>query len=136
MARKARTRARTDGIADGVGGASSTGWTTAPDRTLRLVRSLLVLPTYQEAANVVEVLRRVRAAAPGTDVLVVDDGSPDGTADLAQAAGRELGGMDVLRRTAKAGLGKAYRAGFAVGLERGYEVLVEMDADLSHDPAA
>ena len=96
----------------------------------------MVLPTYQEAANVVEVLRRVRAAAPGADVLVVDDGSPDGTADLAQAAGRELGGVDVLRRTAKAGLGKAYRAGFAVGLERGYEVLVEMDADLSHDPAA
>ena len=96
----------------------------------------MVLPTFQEAANVVEVLRRVRAAAPGADVLVVDDGSPDGTADLAQAAGRELGGVDVLRRTAKAGLGKAYRAGFAVGLERGYEVLVEMDADLSHDPAA
>jgi len=100
------------------------------------MRALVVLPTYQEAANVVEVLRRVRAAAPGADVLVVDDGSPDGTADLAQAAGRELGGVDVLRRTAKAGLGKAYRAGFAVGLERGYEVLVEMDADLSHDPAA
>jgi dolichol-phosphate mannosyltransferase len=100
------------------------------------VRSLVVLPTYQEAANVVEALRRVRAAAPATDVLVVDDGSPDGTADLAEAAGRELGGVDVLRRTAKAGLGTAYRAGFAVGLERGYEVLVEMDADLSHDPAA
>ena len=100
------------------------------------MRTLVVLPTYQEAVNVVEVLRRIRAAAPATDVLVVDDGSPDGTADLAQAAGRELGGVDVLRRTAKAGLGKAYRAGFAIGLERGYEVLVEMDADLSHDPAA
>jgi dolichol-phosphate mannosyltransferase len=67
---------------------------------------------------------------------VVDDGSPDGTADLAEAAGRELGGIEVLRRSEKAGLGGAYRAGFAWGLERGATVLVEMDADLSHDPAA
>jgi dolichol-phosphate mannosyltransferase len=100
------------------------------------MRALVVIPTYQEAANIANVLRRLRAAVPAADVLVVDDGSPDGTADLADATGRELGGIDVLRRAAKSGLGNAYRAGFALGLERGYEVMVEMDADLSHDPAA
>jgi len=100
------------------------------------VRPLVVIPTYQEAGNIARVLERVRAAVPSADVLVVDDGSPDGTADLAEAAGRELGQVDVLRRTAKTGLGDAYRAGFRWGLERGATVLVEMDADLQHDPAA
>ncbi|MDQ1396797.1 MAG: dolichol-phosphate mannosyltransferase [Acidimicrobiaceae bacterium] len=99
------------------------------------MRTLIVLPTYQEAANVAAVLRRVRAAVPPAHVLVVDDGSPDGTADLAEAMGEELGGIDVLRRRSKAGLGGAYRAGFAWGLEHDYEVMVEMDADLSHDPS-
>jgi dolichol-phosphate mannosyltransferase len=99
------------------------------------MRAQVVIPTYQEAANIVTVLRRVRAAAPSVEILVVDDGSPDGTADLAETVGRELGQIDVLRRSGKAGLGSAYRAGFARGLERGMDVLVEMDADLSHDPA-
>jgi dolichol-phosphate mannosyltransferase len=94
------------------------------------------MPTYEEAANVVEVLTRVRAAAPEVDILVVDDSSPDGTADLARAAGAELGQVDVLVRPKKDGLGNAYRAGFREGLDRGYERLVQMDADLSHDPAA
>jgi len=97
---------------------------------------LVVIPTYDEAENVADVLGRVRAAVPDAHVLVVDDSSPDGTADLAEAAGRELGQVDVLRRPGKGGLGPAYRAGFAWGLERGFDVLVEMDADLSHDPAA
>ena len=100
------------------------------------MRVLVCIPTYEEADNIANVLRRVRAAVPAADVLVVDDGSPDGTADLAEALGEELGQIDVLRRTAKSGLGNAYRAGFALGLERGYDVMVEMDADLSHDPAA
>ncbi len=99
------------------------------------MRALVVLPTYQEAENIAEVLRRLRAAAPAADVLVVDDSSPDGTAAIAKAAGHELGGVDVLVRPAKAGLGSAYRAGFAEGLARGYDILVEMDSDLSHDPA-
>jgi dolichol-phosphate mannosyltransferase len=99
------------------------------------VRALVVLPTYQEAENIAEVLRRLRAAAPDADVLVVDDSSPDGTAAIAEAAGRELGRVDVLVRPTKSGLGSAYRAGFAEGLARGYDVLVEMDSDLSHDPA-
>ena len=100
------------------------------------VRTLVVLPTYQEADNIAEVLRRLRAAAPDADVLVVDDSSPDGTADIAKAAGHELGGIDVRVRPAKSGLGSAYRDGFREGLLRGYDVLVEMDSDLSHDPAA
>jgi dolichol-phosphate mannosyltransferase len=100
------------------------------------VRVLVVLPTYKEAANIAEVLRRVRAALPEADVLVVDDSSPDGTADIARAAGEELGGVDVLVRPGKAGLGQAYRAGFRLGRQRGYDVLVEMDSDLSHDPSA
>lgn len=100
------------------------------------MRVLVVLPTYEEAANVAEVLRRLRSAAPSADVLVVDDNSPDGTAEIAERLGRELGGVSVLRRPGKAGLGSAYREGFRWGLEAGYDVLVEMDADLSHDPAA
>jgi glycosyltransferase involved in cell wall biosynthesis len=100
------------------------------------VRTLVVLPTYQEATNIVTVLQRIRAAMPDASVLVVDDNSPDGTAELAEATGRELGAIEVLRRPGKAGLGGAYRAGFGRGMEQGYEVLVEMDADLSHDPSA
>ena len=100
------------------------------------VRTLVVLPTYEEAENIAEVLRRVRAAVPAADVLVVDDSSPDGTAAVAKAAGHELGGIDVAIRPEKAGLGSAYRHGFKEGLDLGYDVLVEMDSDLSHDPAA
>ncbi|MGH9278843.1 MAG: polyprenol monophosphomannose synthase [Acidimicrobiales bacterium] len=100
------------------------------------MRALVVLPTYEEAENIAEVLRRVKAATPGAHVLVVDDSSPDGTAEIAKAAGHELGGVDVKVRPGKAGLGSAYREGFREGLEQGYDVLVEMDSDLSHDPAA
>ena len=100
------------------------------------MRPLVVIPTYQEAENISVVLQRVRAAAPVTSVLVVDDGSPDGTADLAAATGAEVGQVEVLRRDGKQGLGSAYRAGFAHGLAQGHDVLLEMDADLSHDPAA
>ena len=95
-----------------------------------------MLPTYDEAENIVEVLRRVRSAVPTADVLVVDDSSPDGTADVAKVAGYELGRVEVLVRPDRSGLGSAYRAGFVEGLARGYDALVEMDSDLSHDPAA
>ncbi len=100
------------------------------------MRTLVVLPTYNEAENIATMLRRLRAAVPAAHVLVVDDSSPDGTGEQAKAIGQELGGIDVLTRATKDGLGSAYRAGFTEGLARGYEVLVEMDSDLSHDPAA
>jgi dolichol-phosphate mannosyltransferase len=93
----------------------------------------VVLPTYNEAENIEEALRRLRKAAPDVFVLVVDDASPDGTAELALGIGAELGGIRVVTRPGKAGLGSAYRAGFAVGLAEGADVLLEMDADLSHD---
>lgn len=98
--------------------------------------ALVVLPTYNESENIDHVLRRIRAALPAATVLVVDDGSPDGTADLAEILGKELGSIEVMRRTGKSGLGSAYRAGFAWGLERGFDACIEMDADLSHEPEA
>ncbi|MHB8669315.1 MAG: polyprenol monophosphomannose synthase [Acidimicrobiales bacterium] len=100
------------------------------------MRTLVVLPTFEEVDNIAEVLRRVRDAVPAADVLVVDDSSPDGTAGKARALGEELGQIEVLVRPTKAGLGQAYRAGFRLGLQRDYEMLVEMDSDLSHDPGA
>ncbi len=97
---------------------------------------LVVLPTYNEAENIDRVLRRIRASLEGASVLVVDDGSPDGTADTAEVLGKELGNIEVLRRDRKSGLGSAYRAGFRWGLERGFDACIEMDADLSHEPEA
>lgn len=97
--------------------------------------TLVIVPTHQEAANVVEVLTRIRAALPEAEILVIDDASRDGTPDLAESTGAAIGGVHVMRRDAKNGLGDAYRTGFAWGLERGYAILVEIDADLSHDPA-
>lgn len=93
---------------------------------------LVVVPTYDEAENIERVLENVLNAQPQVDVLVVDDGSPDGTADLVDAMAKSDTRIHVMRRAAKQGLGAAYRAGFAWGLERGYERLVEMDADGSH----
>ncbi len=100
------------------------------------MNALVVLPTFNESENIERVLPRIRAAVPDATVLVVDDGSPDGTADIAERVGKELGNIEVLRRHEKSGLGSAYRAGFRWGLERGYDALVEMDADLSHEPEA
>jgi dolichol-phosphate mannosyltransferase len=98
-------------------------------------RVLVVLPTYDEARTIERVIESVRRALPSAHVLVVDDASPDGTAEIARALGRRVGEVSVLERPAKAGLGTAYRDGFTWGLERGYEILCEMDSDLSHDPA-
>lgn len=100
------------------------------------MRPLVILPTYNEAENIVETLEKTRESAPEADVLIVDDGSPDGTADIAEDWGREHGGVNVLRRAKKSGLGSAYRAGFTEGLKEGYDILIEMDSDGQHDPAA
>lgn len=100
------------------------------------MRTLVVLPTYDEAETIERVIRRTRASLPDAEILVVDDGSPDGTADLAARVGDEVGAVTVMRRDGRGGLGDAYRAGFSWGLDHGAEALVEMDSDLSHDPAA
>jgi dolichol-phosphate mannosyltransferase len=100
------------------------------------MRTLVVLPTYNEIANIEKMLRALRAEVPNCDILVVDDGSPDGTADVADRIGGELQQINVLRRSGKGGLGSAYRAGFTWGLERGYDSFVEIDCDFSHDPRA
>jgi dolichol-phosphate mannosyltransferase len=100
------------------------------------VRVLVVLPTYNEAANIATVLERVRHAMPEAGVLVVDDNSPDGTGDIVEKSAAALDGISLLRRAGKSGLGSAYRDGFRWGLARGFDVFVEMDSDLSHDPDA
>ena len=100
------------------------------------MRTLIVLPTFNEADNIVEVLRKLRAFVPEASVLVVDDSSPDGTADLVEEVAEQIGDVSVMRRPAKSGLGSAYRDGFRRGLAVGCDVMVEMDSDLSHDPAA
>jgi dolichol-phosphate mannosyltransferase len=97
-------------------------------------RLVLVVPTYNEAENVAELVRRVRAAVPMADVLVVDDDSPDGTGRIADELAARDRQVQVLHRHAKEGLGAAYLHGFRVALDRGYDVIGEMDADGSHQP--
>ncbi|TQN43017.1 dolichol-phosphate mannosyltransferase [Blastococcus colisei] len=97
-------------------------------------RVLVIVPTYDEVENLEPVLDRLRASVPGAHALVVDDGSPDGTGELAEKLAALDDRVHVLHRTAKQGLGQAYMAGFRWALERGYDVLVEMDADGSHAP--
>ena len=102
-----------------------------------MARALVIVPTYNESDSIVEVARRLfDAAGDSVDLLVVDDGSPDRTASLVKSLAAESPfGIHVLERSHKQGLGTAYVTGFRWGLERGYWALVEMDADLSHDPA-
>ncbi len=97
-------------------------------------RVLVIIPTFNERENLPLILDRLRAAVPTASVLVVDDGSPDGTGEIADARAATDEAISVLHRTEKNGLGPAYFAGFAWGLERGFDVLVEMDADGSHAP--
>ena len=92
------------------------------------------MPTYNERQNLESIAGRVRAALPAADLLVVDDNSPDGTGDLADKLTETDSQVQVMHRTDKAGLGKAYIAGFGWALERGYDVIIEMDADGSHQP--
>src|SRR5262245_14732107 len=103
---------------------------TIPDER----RVIVVIPTYNEADNIELIIGRLRAAAPDAHALIVDDGSPDGTGEIADrlAAGDEQ--VHVMHRTSKAGLGPAYVAGFRWALDHNYEAVVEMDADGSHAP--
>ncbi|MGA0878044.1 MAG: polyprenol monophosphomannose synthase [Ilumatobacteraceae bacterium] len=95
----------------------------------------VVVPTYNEAGNILGLLERIGAVLPAARIIVVDDGSPDGTADLVESSRvTKDEGVRVLRRSGKQGLGAAYRAGFAAALADGAEICIQMDADLSHDP--
>ena len=98
-------------------------------------RVLIVTPTYNERDNLPEFVAAVHAAAPGAHLLVVDDASPDGTGPLADALAADDPRVSVLHRPGKLGLGTAYVDGFRWAIARGYDVVFEMDADLSHDPA-
>lgn len=93
---------------------------------------LIIVPTYNELANAPLLIRRIFKHIPNSDVLVVDDGSPDKTGDAIRELQQEFPILHLLERKTKLGLGSAYRLGFAWGLEQGYEELIEMDADLSH----
>jgi dolichol-phosphate mannosyltransferase len=97
-------------------------------------RVLVCIPTYNERENLQRIVPRVRSAVPSADVIVLDDGSPDGTGAVADDLAAADPQVHVLHRPAKQGLGMAYLAGFAWGLERGYDAIVEMDADGSHQP--
>jgi dolichol-phosphate mannosyltransferase len=97
-------------------------------------RVVIVMPTYNERQNLEIIAGRIREAVPDADVLVVDDNSPDGTGDLADKLAEADPRVQVLHRTEKAGLGRAYVAGFTWALDRGYDLIVEMDADGSHRP--
>ncbi len=96
--------------------------------------ALVCVPTYNEKDNVEPICRAILAASPALDVLVIDDNSPDGTGAIADRLAAEEPRIQVLHRAGKEGLGKAYLAGFAWALERGYRLVLEMDADFSHDP--
>jgi dolichol-phosphate mannosyltransferase len=96
---------------------------------------LVVVPCYNEIENLESIIRRIRLALPDDDVLVVDDSSPDGTGELADRIAADDERVSVLHRPGKDGLGRAYLAGFELALTAGYELVVEIDADGSHDPA-
>lgn len=102
----------------------------------RVGRIVVVLPTYNERANVGRLLEQLREVLPDAQVVVVDDSSPDGTAEVVAEAAAELGQIKLVQRPGKQGLGSAYRHGFEVALDEGYDIVVSMDVDFSHDPAS
>jgi len=98
--------------------------------------AIIVTPTYNESENIEKLVDEIRKNVPQVHILIVDDNSPDGTGKLADTlAARYQGEIFVLHRETKAGLGRAYVAGFCWAMDAGYEVIVQMDADLSHDPS-
>ena len=107
---------------------------TQPQVRPPIGKIVVLIPTYNERENISPIVSRLRAAVPEADVLILDDNSPDGTGVVADGLAAADGQVRVLHRKNKEGLGAAYLAGFAWALERGYDVLVEMDADGSHQP--
>ena len=107
---------------------------TQPQVRPPIGRVVVLIPTYNERENLPLIVSRLRAVVPEADVLVLDDDSPDGTGAVADQLAIDDAAVRVLHRTSKEGLGAAYLAGFAWALDRGYDVLVEMDADGSHRP--
>jgi dolichol-phosphate mannosyltransferase len=99
------------------------------------MRTLIIVPTYNEAGNITPIIARIRSAVPEIDILIVDDNSPDGTGHIAKNLATADARIEVVHRRAKAGLGAAYLHGFAWALERAYDIVIEIDADGSHDPA-
>ena len=99
------------------------------------VRVMAVVPTYNEVGNLEILVRGLREVEPGIGIVIVDDGSDDGTAQVAHRLAAEVGDIAVIDRPAKLGLGSAYRRGIAHAIEHGADVCVQIDADLSHDPA-
>src|SRR5262249_54590097 len=103
-------------------------------RRYRSMKTLIIIPTYNEAENLLPLLQAIFSYAPLTDVLIVDDHSPDGTGELADELQQKDVRVHVLHRACKLGLGSAYLASFKFALAHGYDAAFEMDADFSHDP--
>lgn len=101
----------------------------------RATRTLVVVPTFDEAENIPRLIPAVLGQAPHLDMLIVDDGSPDGTADLVKAMQKDDPRIHLIERPGKMGLGTAYVEGFRFAIRHGYDRVFEMDADFSHDPA-
>jgi dolichol-phosphate mannosyltransferase len=99
-----------------------------------VARPLICIPTYNEAGNILPLIELVHEAAPDSDVLVIDDASPDGTGDLVRDRMLKDAWLELMARPAKLGLGTAYMAGFAYGLQHGYASVLTMDSDFSHPP--
>ena len=98
-------------------------------------RALVIVPTYNERENITRIIGAILDQDPRLEILVVDDGSPDGTGDIVEGLIQHEPRLHIIRRARKMGLGTAYLAGFAWALEKGYDFMFEMDADFSHDPA-
>jgi dolichol-phosphate mannosyltransferase len=98
------------------------------------MRTLVCIPTYNEKENIRRIIPAIHEEVPEVDILVIDDGSPDGTGEIVEEMAEDDDRIHILHRTEKAGLGPAYIAGFRWALDRGYEGIVEMDADFSHQP--
>lgn len=98
------------------------------------MKPLLIIPTYNEKENIQELIRCIRQSVPDLDILIIDDNSPDGTGEIAEKIAQSDKKITVFHRPGKLGLGSAYTQGFKYALEKGYDCVLEMDADFSHDP--